>query len=133
MDYRAPLNGGEMKLSRPLLLIALLVPSHVVMGEETTLGRLFLTPQQRTALDRQRQRNPGFLPDTIDNESSQTLNGLVRRSSGRNTQWINGEANWNGDTPRPGVAVGETLYPTGEREGLLGGGRIVINPVAPSK
>ncbi|MDP5241225.1 hypothetical protein Q9Q94_16920 [Uliginosibacterium sp. 31-16] len=57
---------------------------------EQELGRLFHTPQQRAVLDELRRRNARISreqqSDTI------TLQGIVRRSSGRSTVWINGQA-----------------------------------------
>ena len=117
-----------MNLIRPLLLLLLVALQNNAGAQQEPLGRLFFTPQQRAALDHQRQLNPSFNANAGDNESSQTLNGEVRRSSGRNTRWINGEADWNTRAPRPKVPVGDTFYPgTGERESLLGGGKIIVN------
>ena len=97
--------------------------------QSESLGRLFFTPQQRAALDRQRQTNPNFLANTTEEENSLTINGEVRRSNGRNTRWINGEAQWKSSTPAARVPVGDTFQPsTGERESLLGEGRIVVKP-----
>jgi len=107
-----------------LLLFSLAAPSW---AQKAPLGRLFFTPEQRTALDRQRLLNPGLSSEFTDTEASQTLNGEVRRSSGRNTRWINGEANWSSNTPAPRVPVGDTYYPgTGEKESVLGSGKIVV-------
>lgn len=90
------------------------------------MGRLFFTPQQRTALDHQRRQGLS----TITQESSYTLNGEVVRSSGKNTRWVNGEAQIT-STPPKGI-IGDTYHPaTGERESLLGDGRILIQKVAP--
>jgi hypothetical protein len=109
----------------PILISLLQSPAW---AQQEGLGRLFFTPEQRAALDRQRLLNPGLSNDTMDSEGSQTLNGEVRRSSGRNTRWINGEPSWN-NTPAPRVPVGDTYYPgTGERESVLGNGKIVVKP-----
>lgn len=113
---------------RPLPLIALLL---VALGgpcqAEPPLGRLFLDPEQRARLDLQRQRNPGFVPNSGDYQASQTLNGEVRSSSGRRTRWINGEVDWAGGAQAPPIAVGDTINPnTGERESLIGDGQITI-------
>jgi hypothetical protein len=121
-------------IRQPLLLLALLlVAQGPAWAEQEPLGRLFLTPQQRAALDRQRLLNPGFSPNPMDSEVSQTLNGEVRRSNGHTTRWINGEVRWNDTAPRPQVPVGDTFHPgTGERESLLGEGRIIIRRPQPS-
>lgn len=94
------------------------------------LGRLFLDPEQRARLDLQRQRNPGFLPNAT--EDRLTINGEVKRSHGRRTRWINGQADWGDTAAAPAVPVGDTLQQsTGQREPLLGNGQIVIRRSAP--
>ena len=105
----------------PLLLLC----TQPCWPQSEPLGRLFFTPQQRATLDLQRQQgNTRF-----DQEASYTLNGEVRRSSGKNTRWVNGEAR-TGPTPR-GV-IGDTYHPsTGEQEKLLGSGRILIQKNSP--
>ena len=116
-------------MSQSRLIIILLMFSAIApsMAEQPALGRLFLDPQQRAKLDAQRQHNPGFLPNTGEGEVSQTINGEVRSSNGRRTRWINGEANWDCTAQPPRVPVGDTFNPaTGERESLIGSGRIEI-------
>ena len=104
----------------------LLVCSLPAWPQSEPLGRLFFTPQQRTILDRQRLQG---MTSNFDQQASYTLNGEVRRSSGKNTRWVNGEAQ-TGPTPR-GV-IGDTYHPaTGERESLLGGGRINVQRTTP--
>lgn len=49
------------------------------------IGRLFFSPDERATLDRMRQKNGG-----VATSSAQvTLNGLVRRSRGKTTAWVN--------------------------------------------
>lgn len=51
------------------------------------LGRLFFTPERRAALERQRQLN---IQETQPIDSSTvSLDGIVTRSSGRTTVWLN--------------------------------------------
>lgn len=112
------------------------------------LGRLFYTPERRAQLDRQRQFNirqsQALEGDTL------SLDGIVRRSSGKSTVWINQRAQHENEAERTGVAisanagrpgqlrvapgedaavdlrVGEAINRgTGERTDRLGGGRIV--------
>jgi len=121
-----------MSIARPLLLLFLTLGQSAAWAQPEPLGRLFFTPQQRAGLDRQRQLNPNFLANTTDADSSLTINGEVRRSSGRGTRWINGEAQWNGNPPAIRVPVGDTFHPsTGERESLLGEGRIIVRRPPP--
>ncbi|MDP2883306.1 MAG: hypothetical protein Q8N89_17220 [Azonexus sp.] len=116
-----------MNRIRLLTLLLLCSANAPGLGEEAPLGRLFLDPQQRARLDLQRQHNPGFQPNVGNSEASQTINGEVRSSDGRSIRWINGEANWDGTAPPPRVPVGDTFNPaTGERESVIGSGRIDI-------
>ena len=111
------------------------------------LGRLFFTPEKRQNLDRQRQLNIQEKQD-IPEDPTLTINGVVTRSSGRRTVWINGVAQNENEKPS-GVAVttrrqdpgqvtvqptdapagkarvGDTVNRnTGEATDLLNGGRI---------
>lgn len=123
-----------MKRNLLLIMVLALIAPGAAWTQPEPLGRLFMTPQQRAALDRQRLLNPGFRPDVMESDASQTLNGEVRRSNGRTTRWINGEARWNDTTPPPRVPVGDTFHPaTGERESLLGEGRIIVRPGGSAK
>ncbi|KAB2928175.1 MAG: hypothetical protein F9K30_01760 [Dechloromonas sp.] len=106
------------------LLAGLLSILPAAQAEPEPLGRLFLTPQQRQTLDRLRLQDPGS-----GNQRAFTLNGEVRRSGGSSTRWINGQADWSGNAAAPSVPVGDSYDPdSGERQSLLGGGRIHITP-----
>jgi hypothetical protein len=129
------------------LLLAAALPVRVTAQE---LGRLFFTPERREALDRQRRFN---IPEhrATPEEQTLTIDGVVTRSSGKRTVWINGVAQ---DEQIGGVAVipnpahpgqvvvrpeggpatpasvGDTVHRnTGETTGLLGDGRIEIKTV----
>lgn len=120
-----------MKPRHLFLLSLVIIGQSTAWAEPETLGRLFFTPQQRAELDRQRLVNPAFSSGIPDQQGSQTINGEVRRSSGRNTRWINGEAQWTETTPAPRVPVGDTFHPeTGEHQSVLGSGRIIVNPAS---
>lgn len=115
---------------------------------EPVLGRLFFTPQERAALDRQRLTGSTDTGDTV------TINGVVKnRTSGRTTVWINGKpwheaAKLTGVHPasrdaarvaveaaqgRPlAVPVGESANRlTGETRGSLAGGRVTVHAPSP--
>lgn len=122
-----------MSITRSLLLLFFASVQSAAWAQPEPLGRLFFTPEQRAALDRQRQFNLNFLTNQTDADGSLTLNGEVRRSSGRNTRWVNGEAQWNGNVPSARVPVGDTFNPrTGERESVLGEGRIIVRRPPPT-
>jgi hypothetical protein len=113
-------------MKRVLPIALLLLASTSALAQSEPLGRLFTTPQQRSALDRERLLGQSQRPTGIDSEASYTFNGEVRRSSGKNTRWINGEP-LPATVRSPGVPAGDTFHPaTGERESVLGDGRIVV-------
>lgn len=121
-------------------------------AQETGIGRLFFSAERRAILDRQRQHNIQEVR-TIQGESLR-LDGIVQRTNGKRTVWINGRAQTEGneaesgiivklDPRRPGSAslapgdeapsqlkVGESINrSTGERDTRLGGG--IAHPRAP--
>ena len=112
-----------------LLALMWITPVH---AEEAALGRLFFTPEKRVILDRQRQSN--ILTGREADGAPLTFNGYVRRSGGRETQWINGIAQGDPTVSRRGLRVGETLDPgSGERQDLLQGGRIELRRAPPGR
>ncbi|MBK9521783.1 MAG: hypothetical protein IPO13_09295 [Rhodocyclaceae bacterium] len=129
--------------------------SATAEAEAASIQRLFFTAEKRASLDRQRNQNL----QQIRSLQGATLNfdGIVQRSSGKSTVWINGqpqhenEAASNGVTvflspKKPGSAqiapgdeapvsmkVGETINrATGERNTRLGDGT-VTTPATPAK
>lgn len=110
------------------------------------LGRLFHTPEKRAALSHQRQYN--LRRTEVVEGSRLELNGIVRRSSGRDTVWINGVPQATGEDggvavsigrdpagatlavgeePAVGLKVGEAINrATRDREDGLAGGRVMV-------
>lgn len=138
---------------RALLLCLVVLAPLPLQAQE--LGRLFLTAEQRAALDaRRKARIPDKPVATAAVESpTTTVDGLVRRQDGRSTVWINGLPNPEGVQPdgarvapgrkgSPGVSitVGEgerrvELKPgqrldrgTGEVSDVLGDGAVKVGP-----
>jgi hypothetical protein len=134
-----------------LLSLAMLAPARAADAPE--LGRLFFTPERRAALERQRAFNIQEA-QTLQG-TSMSLDGVVYRSGGTSTVWINQKAQTEGESSRTGVnavvspktpgsallapgeetpaqlKVGETINrATGERNTRLGGG-VVVTPAAP--
>lgn len=64
-----------------------LVLPQVCDAAEQDLGRLFMTPEARRALERQRPSNVQEAPSL--ESSTLRLNGVVTRSSGKSTVWVN--------------------------------------------
>lgn len=141
---RRSLAGAPPLAFAVLLCVNVLAPNAYA---DDTLGRLFFTPEHRRALDRQRELNIGEAPAE---DPTLTINGIVTRSSGRRTAWINGiarsEREMSGATSATPVRnnpariivesgelsgarlrVGETVRrDNGEISDLLQGGQIVV-------
>jgi len=83
------------RLITATLLIALGTPGF---SQEPVLGRLFLTPEQRTALDNARRNRiraeavaaTAEKKPRIPPARNVTINGVVSRSDGESTIWVNG-------------------------------------------
>ncbi|GAB2182080.1 hypothetical protein DLREEDagrD3_23030 [Denitratisoma sp. agr-D3] len=109
------------------------------------LGRLFLTPEQRQLLDRQRQSAQGEA--SLLTGEVLRLDGIVRRGGGATTVWVNGQrlapgsvgplvvprgtspdqARLATQTGGETLAVGEGFHrPSGQRRPLLGSGILLI-------
>ena len=135
-----------------LLSLAMLAPAFAADAPE--LGRLFFTPDRRATLERQRTFNVQEAQSLQG--TSMSLDGVVYRSSGKATVWVNNQAQTEGESSRTGVTatispkapgsallapgeeaparlkVGETINrATGERNARLGGGT-VVTPATPA-
>jgi hypothetical protein len=95
-------------------------------AESHKIGRLFFSPDERAMLDRTRQKSGG---STVSSSEQITLNGIVRRSSGKTTAWINqvpqhdneasqGVAVQQGRTSKPSALL---LLPSGKKINLKAG------------
>lgn len=114
------------------------------------LGRLFLTPERRAVLERQRQLNIQAA-QTLEG-STMSLDGIVVRSSGRSTVWINQRPQTErslgtgvttvvtpgnpqravltaGEETPASLKVGESINRgTREKTDNLAGGQVAVNP-----
>jgi hypothetical protein len=82
-----------------VLIVALAAP-HTAVSEE--LGRLFFTPAQRSAMDAGKRLSaaPAIIKRAAPRgPRSITLSGVVRRSDGEYTVWVNGRAVGKGGPP----------------------------------
>ncbi len=77
------------------IALLLLVPQLCFAAQAEQLGRLFLTPQARSTLERQRQLN--IQNAQVVQGGSLSITGVVVRSSGKSTTWINGVPQHDGD------------------------------------
>ena len=135
-----------------LALIGALAAPSCAQDATPALGRLFFSAAQRQMLDRQRQLN---IKEAVAADPTLTIDGVITRSSGKRTVWINGVA--QNETPdgtgvvsprrddpgqvvvhAPGAKpvkarVGDSVdRHSGEATGLLGGGTINVRRTAPA-
>ncbi len=153
--FLPPTTNG-VRLAGLLCTFAVLASLSPILNAEEELGRLFFTPERRQNLDRQRLLNIQEKQE-IPEEPTFTINGLVTRSSGKRTAWINGVSQNENETqsgvsvtpkrrepgkvivqasesPTANASVGDTVNRnTGEATDLLNGGRISIRRAVPAK
>jgi hypothetical protein len=128
------------------ILLALSLAAAVFPCKAQELGRLFFTPEQRSALDARRKARVPDKPAAVVVASPTTrVDGYVKRSGGRSTVWVNGESLPEGpsearigDGERVSIPLGEagrraTLRPgevldrsTGEVRDVIGDGEIRV-------
>ena len=79
-----------MRRTLPGILLAglLTVAAAAPPAAAEELGRLFFTPERRAALDRQRQLNIREAQPVIEG-ATLSVSGVVQRSSGKTTAWVN--------------------------------------------
>lgn len=143
-----------MSLRKPLLMVFLLLPLAQGVAAES-LDRLFFTPEKRVQLERQRQYN---IQEAQSLEgATMRLDGVVVRSSGKRTVWVNSRAQHDKAAPAgvavdvsrrdPGQAVltageetpaplkvGESINrATRDKMDALGGGRVGVTRTRPPK
>lgn len=137
-----------------LVSLVVLVPAHAADAPDAELGRLFFTPERRAVLERQRMLNVQEA-QTLKG-TTMSLDGVVVRSSGKATVWINHQAQTESESARTGVSarvssgkpgsavltpgeetparlkVGEAMNrASGERNTRLGGGSVVTPGKSP--
>jgi hypothetical protein len=110
----SPANPAALVAAITLALA--FVPAAPVPAAE--LGRLFLAPAERAALDRARhaepapvaaavEEDPGITDIVIDETPAAvepiTVNGYVTRSGGPPTAWVNGTDTFQGDLSEIGI------------------------------
>jgi hypothetical protein len=135
----------------PALVAANTATANAANAAAPALGTLFYSPDRRAALERQRQYN--IMEARAIEGATLKLDGVVSRSSGKTTVWVNGRPSTERDAARTGIQatvsqrspgsavlgagddqptalkVGEEINRgTGERNDRLGGGAVVANP-----
>ena len=132
---------------------AVLLACGGALAEESSIGKLFFTPDRRAALDGQRQLDVQQARVLEGEELS--VDGVVKRSSGKSTVWINGVAHHDrtvasevqprisdrnpgrvvlqaGDGPPASLRVGQSINrTTREQTDGLNGGTVSVRPAVP--
>ena len=116
------------------IILTLLLTTPAAQAEG--LGRLFFTPAQRAQLNSHHYlptpavTTPEVLADAPDAEHSLTVNGIVQRSGGKRTAWINGAAKTveQGDENPTSVMV--NLPDQNKKVRLKVGQRVILTPPA---
>ena len=127
---------------RPLALLVALACLQPCAGGADELGRLFLTPAERAELEALRQvqaaaRLAPVQPDAAAEPAAPErdqappaavrFDGIVMRSDGNSTLWINGQNSYDGRVPelpvtlRPGAPARLEVQPDGA-------GTVVLKP-----
>jgi hypothetical protein len=143
-------TSHRLNPARLLCALTLIGAFCPTASAEEELGRLFFTPERRQHLDRQRELNIQE-KQALPEDPTLTINGVVTRSSGKRSVWINGVAQndnektsgvavtpnrkdpgqvvvHSADAPAGKARVGGTVNrTTGEATDLLNGGRISIH------
>lgn len=105
-----------MRFFSAMMIFAAWMLTPLQCGAEEALGRLFYTPEQRARMDVARQHERSI---KIDEEESAPppvnihLNGIITRSDGRSTVWINNKVQ-SGEAAAQGVVVGGKGTRSGE-------------------
>jgi len=146
-----------VKLPAISLLLAASMAPHAATGQE--VGRLFFTPEQRSALDaRRKARIPDKPAATIVESPVTRMDGFVTRSGGKSTVWVNGEPIPEGTQPegmrvfprrtesgrvtvelsevdtKVDLKIGQSFdRGTGEVRDSLDGGEVKVNPATRKK
>jgi hypothetical protein len=140
-----------MRLLLPILLGCALAGASTAPAAQQ-LGRLFLAPEQRSALDARRRARLPDKPAAIVESPVTRIDGQVTRSGRNSTVWVNGQPYaegedaggvrvypGRGDPGRVAVSVGETKQRVGLKVGetldrgngevrdVMGGGELRVH------
>src|SRR5262245_57207934 len=83
-------------MSRAICLVVLLLAATPARAAEAGLGRLFFSPAQRLALEEARRKNIRAEVQAAEKPKATpvrdvSVTGVVRRSDGESTVWVNGK------------------------------------------
>jgi len=108
-----------------LIFLTALVSFSSAHAEE--LGRLFFTPAQRQQLELATQKAPA----PADTPRAITVNGIVQKTGGKRTVWLNGTAQEaNADMARTPESEPLTLHGISSPVSVKVGQRVFVQPSA---
>ncbi|MDQ8021647.1 MAG: hypothetical protein REI94_07395 [Moraxellaceae bacterium] len=122
----------SLSLALATLLVSLLVSplAHAQTPGDDGLGRLFNTTQKRAILDELRGRNASVTPEQPMDEVR--VDGIVRRSGGPSTVWINGRAyQRNAPVARVGDRSVDVFVGDGKQREVKVGQTLRVTPASP--
>ena len=116
------MKTAAMTLSRAALVAMGVAMAGAGSAQAQELGRLFFTPEQRSALDARRKARVPDKPAAaaVADSPVSRVNGAVQRGGGKSTVWVNGEMipeNPQADSARllpQGSSPGRVSIPAGE-------------------
>lgn len=132
---------------------AVLLACGGALAQDSSIGKLFFTPDRRAALDGQRQFD--VQQARVLEGDKLSVDGVVKRSTGKSTVWINGVAHHDrtvasevqprisdlnpgsialqaGDGPPASLRVGQSINrTTREQTDGLNGGTVSVRPAGP--
>ncbi|MFA7268255.1 MAG: hypothetical protein WC073_02800 [Sterolibacterium sp.] len=92
-------SAGVRRLRSLLpLLLFISLTAQSSQSQSAPLGRLFFTPERRAALERQRLLNIQEKTQETIEVANVHINGMVRRSNGKATVWVNGRPQLGDET-----------------------------------
>jgi hypothetical protein len=117
MNGKSKREGRKSKVSNACLaacsLAAVTFPFPAEAAQQESMGRLFFTPAQRSSLDIARSQRARTTLGTesseqqpVQQEQTISYGGMVRRSDGKSTVWINGRPVTEQETASGATAVG---------------------------
>ena len=123
LAYDRPRKGQVVKRVLPILwVIAAMLPWWSTPAAEP-LGRLFFTPAQRSTLDAGKQLATPRKA-TPSGPRAATLNGVVTRSDGESTVWVNGHSVTRTGSPNASASHSDPAAARVELQGA--GGRVKL-------
>ena len=95
MDYGEAGRARRQEIMRTRFVVMLALSLHACAAAATELGRMFFTPEQRATLDKTRKQStraatdPEFKPPPVPVPQNVSVTGVIRRSDGKHTIWLN--------------------------------------------